>query len=292
MPSSNPRSSGARKTATIKKRKVQRFLAIASLFRKKNRSHSGSSCGSSDAGDDERTAVATAVGVNTGGNNNNNNGHLRGFTRSESTELASAARRSQGGGGFAGWLWRTVTRQRGRMGGSTGRRSPASSVSGGWSPLPPVGARNSARHGGERKASSSQQAPPQHRASARQPRSTSRVSGSSGQGSHHHQGSGSGGCGPAVVGGCITQFYDAPAADENDTVAGCGGADLTLPSAEEAAEARARVQQLLRTSQVHMNKHSSMRSGSFAADMLSGVPASAPSATVAGGIGGGGGVGH
>lgn len=285
--SSNPRASGARKTATIKKRKVQRFLAIASLFRKKSRSHSGS-CSSSDAGDDERTAVATAVGVNTGGGSHNisNSGHLRGFTRSESTELANAARRSHGGGGggFAGWLWRTVTRQRGRMSGSTGKRSPASSVSGGWSPLP-TGARNSARHGGgERKsgllaakASNSQQA--QHRASARRPRSTTTTTrGSGGNGQGNYQSS-------------IAQFYDAPAADETDTVAGTGsgGADLKAPSAEEAAEARARVQQLLRTSQVHMNKHSSMRSASFPADVLSGA-AAAPSATVA--IGGGGAAGH
>eukprot|EP00752_Nemacystus_decipiens_P011756 g10432.t1 len=292
--SSNPRSSGARKTATIKKRKVQRFLAIASLFRKtKNRSCS-SSCSSSDAGDDDGTAVATAVGANPG---SNNNGHRRGFTRSESTELANAARRSQFGGGFAGWLWRAVTRQRGRTGGGTGRRSPASSGGGGGrSPLT-TGATSSLRPRGEErkggpaaaaKAGNSQHAPPHHRLSARRP--TSRGSGNSGQGSHH--GSGAGGCGAPVVGGCITQFYDAPAADENDTVEGSGGgADLKFPSAEEAAEARARVQQLLRTSQVHMKKHSSMRSGSFPADVSSGAAAAvaaAPSSTVAAGGGGGG----
>lgn len=283
--SSNPRSSGARKTATVKKRKVQRFLAIASLFRKKNRSYSSSS---SDAGDDddERTAVATAVGLGTNGGNSSGHPHPRGFTRSESREITNAVRRSHGGG-FAGWLWRTVTRHRGRVSGGTGRRSPASSGGGGgMSPVLPTGTRSSARNG-ERKSGAAAAAPkashsqPQPstghslpRMSSRRPKSMSRNNGTT-QG--HQSSSGSVGCG-SVVGGCITQFYDAPAADENDMLERSGGAIQKVPSAEEAAEARARVQQLLRTSQVHMKKHSSMRSGSFPAD-LSGTSSSTAAAT-------------
>ncbi|CAM9802993.1 unnamed protein product, partial [Scytosiphon promiscuus] len=146
---SEPRPSGARKTPTIKKRKVRRFLAIASLFRRRGPGRSRSDSDSSDDIFDERdesTAVATTLGHNSARNSNNNgNGGgggnaARGFTRSESVELTTAARRTRGSGGFVGWIWRTVTRQqlqRGRNGGgggggkrspgSSGRRSPASS---------------------------------------------------------------------------------------------------------------------------------------------------------------------
>lgn len=296
---SNPRSSGARKTATIKKRKARRFLAIASLFRRKkfgrlNNCCSSSSGGSGDGDDDERANLATAVGVNT--NNCGGNGHLHGgFARSESRDLTNASRRSHGGSSLACWLWRTITRQRGRMGGSTGKRSPASSSGGGGglSPLQ-AGATSSARNG-EREAGATmaktsnfqqqqQQQPSLPRMSARRPNSMSRNADS-------QRRSGYGGCG-AVIGGCITQFYDAPAADEQENTleSSGGGAHRKVPSGEEAAEARARVQQLLRTSQVHMNKHSSMRSSSFAPGDSSGAGA-APSSTVTM-VGTGAGAGH
>ncbi|CAM9870017.1 unnamed protein product [Pylaiella littoralis] len=88
-------------------------------------------------------------------------------------------------------------------------------------------------------------------------------------------GCGAGGCG-AVIGGCITQFYDSNDVDGEDLLESSsrggragGAAHQKALTAEESADGQARVQQLLRTSQVHMNKHSSLRSASLAAEMSS-----------------------
>ncbi|CAM9600481.1 unnamed protein product, partial [Ectocarpus sp. 13 AM-2016] len=156
---SNPRPASARKTPTVKKRKVRAFLAIASIFRKKSRGRSGSCSSSSggsvvgnggDADDEERTAAAIATAAvgsscrdgpagrssNAGGggtassNRSSSINLLRGFNRTESRELTNAAHsnRHGGPGGLVGWLWKRITRQdpprrrRGRRasGGSSG----------------------------------------------------------------------------------------------------------------------------------------------------------------------------
>lgn len=50
---------------------------------------------------------------------------------------------------------------------------------------------------------------------------------------------------------------------QHNTLESFGGVNRKVPCAEEAEKERARVQQLLRSSRVQMNKRSSMRSGSF-----------------------------
>lgn len=299
--------------------------AIASLFRmRRNFSRSSSWCSSDDGGvmvgcgsgrddDDDRTAV----GFSTNGGGGQPRLSLR---RLESRESANARRaHGGGGGGFVGWLWRAVMRQQaarqaGRPRGTdSGRRSPASSSGSveGASPLPLRAARASVRNGEGKeaagltgaaaaKASNSQQRPQLSighslppRISAWRPKSASVKNGSrQGQQQQRRSGPAGVGCG-SIVGGCISQFYDPPAMDEEDTMeisVGGGGGCRKVPSPEEEAEERARVQQLLRTSQVHMNKYSSMRSGSFGGDFSGGgtAAAAAPFSTVAAAAGGAG----
>ncbi|CAM9414133.1 unnamed protein product [Ectocarpus sp. 4 AP-2014] len=359
---SNPRPSSARKTPTVKKRKVRAFLAIASIFRKKSRGRSGSCSSSSggsvvgnggDADDEERTAAAiaaAAVGSNCrdgpagryssnaggGGTTNSNRSSsinlLRGFNRMESRELTNAAHdnRHGGPGGLVGWLWKRITRQdpprrrRGRRagGGSSsfgeGGLSPASSnSSGGSSYVSGVSPMMTARMGsagqqeqhGDRRvvlvaggAEASAKSPPgnnppqnQQPMSVGNPlcalRSKSASHNLKSNGSsicpeqQHRYGSGAcvgagavGGEGASAgAGGCITQFYDAPAADnseeEGEEVGGVDSrsASWRLPSAEGGR----RVQQLLRTSQLHV-KHRSLHSNpGFAAAVVDHSPTSA-----------------
>lgn len=357
---SNRRPASARKTPTVKKRKVRAFLTIASIFRKKSRGRSGSCSSSSgasvvgngdDADDEERTAAAIAAAAvgsncrdgpagrssNAGGggtassNRSSSINLLRGFNRMESRELTNAARNNRHGGpgGLVGWLWKRITRQhpprrrRGRRagGGSSsfggGGFSPASSSSSGGSSYvsgvsPMITARmvsagQQQQHGDRRVVlvaggpESAAKSPAGNNPLQNQlPMSVGnplcalrsksashnfKSNGSSICPEQKHRysagasvgaravGGGSGGSG----GGCITQFYDAPAADDSDEEGEeVGGVDSRsaswrLPSAEGGR----RVQQLLRTSQLHM-KHRSLHSNpGFVAAVVGDSPTSA-----------------
>lgn len=351
MAPSNPRPASARKTPTVKKRKVQAFLAIAFIFRKKKRGRSGSCSSSSggsvgnvgDADDEEqRAAVVTpAVGSNgregggTGRSSNAGGGTgssnrsssinlLRGFSRMESRELANAAHHNHHGGpsGLVGWLWKRITRQqpprRGRTAGGSsgfggGGLSPASSSSGGSSCISGVspmmtvkmGSGCQQQHGDRRVVlvaggpesaakMSAENNPLQNQrpvsvgnpllALRSKPASHNFRSNGSSSGLEQQHRYGSGAVGAGAVGGggggggCITQFYDAPAADDSDEEEEeeVGGVDSRSASWRiPSAEGGRRVQQLLRTSQVHM-KHRSLHSNPA---FVTGAPGGSPTST-------------
>lgn len=220
---------------------MQRPLVVASPFCK-NRSCS-SRCGS-DPGpndDDERTALVTAVVADFNAGGNAASPTSRGNSPAPHGDRVEAALPSPAD--EAEW----VTAQRSVRPPAAGRRHVGGAD----------GCKNSrTAGGGEGKQQHRSVEVSLSRMSARRPMFMSCTGNNQGTRAQAPEA----GDRSAAARGFISQLYDALAADKNDTMEDSGAANWKVPSAQKAADARARVQQLLRTSRVHMKKRSGERS--------------------------------